>query len=71
MTRAQKGANKHNYHGERPRAQLETFGVVSLTKAKVERLQAENPTLVAVRAASKGKAQTVRPCFFKHDWLIY
>lgn len=40
-------------------------------KAEVERLQAEEPTLVVVRAASEGGAQTVRPCFFKHAWLIY
>ena len=71
MTRAQKRTNKLKYHGERPRAQLETFVEVSLTKAKVARLQAENPTLVAVKAASEGGAQTARPCFFKRDWFIY
>ena len=41
MTRAQKRANKHNYHGERPHKQLGTFGEVSLTRAEVERLQAD------------------------------
>ena len=55
MTRAQKQANKRNYHGERPHPQPGTFGEVSLTRAKVERLQAEDHTLVAVRAASEGE----------------
>ena len=52
MTRAQKWANKRNHRGERPCLQLGAFEEVNLTRAEVERLQAEDPTLVAVRAAS-------------------
>ena len=66
MTRAQKRANKRNYCGERPHLQLGTFGEVSLTRAEMERLQAEDHTVVVVRAAPEGEA-----CFFKHDGLIY
>ena len=71
MTRAQKRANKRNYHGERPHKQLVTFRKVSQTRAEVERLQAEEHTLVTVRAASEGEALAVGPCFFKRDGLIY
>ena len=71
MTRAQKRANKPNYQGERPYKQLGTFGEVSLTRAEVERLQAEDHTLVAVRTASEGEAPAAGPCFFKRDGLIY
>ena len=71
MTRAQKRANKRsNYHGERPHKQLGTFGEVSLMRAEVERLQAEDHTLVAVRAASEREAPAVGLCFFKRDGLI-
>ena len=71
MTRAQKWANKRNHRGERPCLQLGAFEEVNLTRAEVERLQAEDPTLVAVRAASEGGAQTAGPCFFRCDGLIY
>ena len=37
----------------------------------MERLQAEDSTLVAVRATSEVGAQTAGPCFFRCDGLIY
>ena len=70
MTRAQKRANKRNHRGERPCLQLGAFEI-NLMRAEVERLQAEDPTLVAVRVASEGGAQTAGPCFFRRDGLIY
>ena len=71
MTRAQKRANKRNHGGERPYSQLWAFQEINLTRAEVERVQAEDSTLVAVRAASEVGAQTAGPCFFRRDGLIY
>ena len=71
MTTAQKRANKCNHGGERPCSQLRSLEEIDRTRAEVERLQAEDPTLVAVRAASEGGAQTAGLCFFRRDRLIY
>ena len=69
MTRSQKRANKRNRGGGS--CQSEGFDEINLTRAEVEKLQAEDPTLVAERVASEGGANTAGPRFFKRDGLIY
>ena len=48
MTQSQKKANKHN-HGGGGSCQSERLDEINLTRAEVEKLQTEDPTLVAER----------------------